>query len=256
MNVDAESAPQQPATLPGPPQRRVPGRSRSFWRTARDMGLIIASILIAFTLDRWWDAARERADEQRYLNALHQEFTSNSATLQASRENLRTIDAAVVQLLALIGPQPRLIPPDSLAALFDYSFRFSVLELPSGSLEGLMASGDLSIVSNERLKAGFAAWPARLAQARSNAELLVQNREELIRYLDSLMPTLAIARNWDNERRGGSLFPIPVAAVLSDMRVEGLLGNREVRLYNVIADHRKLIAAADTIIILIEQERR
>lgn len=218
------------------------------------MALIVVSILIAFSLDRWWEASRQRGDERQYLEALHQEFTNNRATLQESLQGLAVMDAAVAQLLRLTGPEPQELSPDSLAALFDYSFRYGVLELPSGSLQGLLASGELAIITDERLKPRLAAWPALLARARGDTELLVQNREELIRYLDTLMPTLAIARNDGGGRR--TKFPVHVAAVLSDMRVEGLLGNREVRLYNVIADHRQLVAAADTIIDLIDRSRR
>lgn len=246
----SEEPPPKTRSAGGP----VVGRTRSVWRTVRDMALIIVSILIAFALDRWWDAARENAQERRYLHALQQEFSSNKAALEQFLSRLATLDTAIAQILSLTGPEPQLVSADSVAALFDASFRFGVLDLPSGSIQALLASGDLAMISNAQVKASVAAWPARVAAARNDTELLQQNREDILRHLDTMMPTRAVASNISWWSYGNTKFPIAVAPVLSNVRLEGLLANRAVRLRNVRNGYRRLTATADTVINLIDTQ--
>jgi hypothetical protein len=99
------------------------------------MVLIIVSIFIAFALDRWWDAAREKAQERRYLHTLHQEFSGNKIALAQSLGRLAALDTAVAQILSLMGPQPQSISADSMAAR--YGGHRDQLDRHTSSLEEL-----------------------------------------------------------------------------------------------------------------------
>jgi hypothetical protein len=219
------------------------------------MALIVASILIAFALNAWWEAAREDREESRHLAAVRGELAANQLYLRERIDALDQMDAAIAALIARIGPTPDPLPPDSIAALLDTSFGFGTLELAMGSIQALLASGELALLSNEELKRRIAAWPARAADARNDATLLVQNREDIIRHLDTLMPTLAIARNTGVlNHYSTTRFPIEPLRILSDRSLEGLLANRGIRLFNVRLDLQKLVAESDTIITLIDSD--
>ena len=61
----------------GPRGSRVEGR-----RLVLEAAVIVASILAAFALERWWDARLERAEEQLTLGALQVEFLEAKAELE------------------------------------------------------------------------------------------------------------------------------------------------------------------------------
>ena len=57
-------------------------RPRSvLWKSAREMVVVVTSILIAFGLDAWWDSMIERCQELVLLSSLLTEFRSNEAPL-------------------------------------------------------------------------------------------------------------------------------------------------------------------------------
>ena len=53
------------------------------WRaTAREIGIVVAGILIAFALDSWWDRRNDARREAAYLLALHADFQENLERLR------------------------------------------------------------------------------------------------------------------------------------------------------------------------------
>jgi hypothetical protein len=133
----------------------------------------------------------------------------------------------VSEFLAHVGPDTSLESIDSLASLIDFSFRGGRIELPTGSLQALLASGELSTVANSELKALLAAWPAEVSRLRNQSGLLEDNREEIIRYLHDKVPTLIIMyKTNEMNAYSESSFEFEPEIVQRDMKVEGLFGNR------------------------------
>jgi hypothetical protein len=83
----------------------------------------------------------------------------------------------VSEFLAHVGPDASLESIDSLASIIDLSFRGGKIELPTGSLQALLASGELSTVANSELKALLATWPAEVSRLRNQSGLLEDNRK-------------------------------------------------------------------------------
>jgi hypothetical protein len=75
-------------------------RRRGFLLT--EAVLIVASILLAFTLDSWWDERKERVEETEILQGLQEEFLQNRATLNF-RVALDAVDGILAELDASLG---------------------------------------------------------------------------------------------------------------------------------------------------------
>jgi hypothetical protein len=196
-------------------------------RIAVEAAAIVASILLAFAIDAWWDARVERSRSVAQLKTIATEFVEVERQLQQHEARLLALRQAVSDLLPHIGPESQMQSVDSLYALIDLSFRASKMELPTGSLQALLASGELSAVSGDELKALLAAWPAQVSRLRNQSGLLEANREEIIRYLHDKVPTLAIAYKTNQMTH----YPEPnfvgePEIIQRDMKVEGLFGNR------------------------------
>ena len=64
--------------------------------------LIVASILLAFTLDSWWDERKERREEAEILHGLNNEFLLNRAMLDY-RIGRHELDLRGMAALGLAG---------------------------------------------------------------------------------------------------------------------------------------------------------
>jgi hypothetical protein len=188
---------------------------------------IIASILLAFAIDAWWEQRNEEQRNQAQLATISAEFVEVDQRLEDAQQKLVRMRESVSELLRHVGPDVPLESFDSLASLIDLSFRAAKIELPTGSLQALLASGELSSVADNDLKALLASWPAEVSRLRNQSGLLEENREEIIRYLHDRVPTLAIAYK-TNEMNAypGTSFDADPGILQRDMKVEGLFGNR------------------------------
>lgn len=188
---------------------------------------IVASILLAFAIDAWWSARVDQSRNVDQLEAIATEFIDLEHKLKLHEIRLIGLRQAVSNLLSHIGPNSKRQTVDSLYTLIDLSFRASKIELQSGSLQALLASGELSAISGDELKALLASWPAQVSRLRNQSGLLEGNREEIIGYLHDKVPTLAIAYKTNEMTH----YPEPSfvgkpEALQRDMKVEGLFGNR------------------------------
>ena len=85
----------------------------------------------------------------------------------------------------------------------------------------------MSELSNAKLHALLASWPAQVSNLRNLSGLLEENREEIIRYLHDKVPTLSIAyKTNEMTHYPDSSFEGNPENIQRDMKVEGLFGNR------------------------------
>ena len=169
------------------------GAARDIPRLLAEALAIIVSILLAFAIDAWWDGRVEHSRSLAQLRTIETEFVKVELELQDLEARLLGLRRAVSELLSHIAPDSQLQTMDSLYALIDLSFRAGKIELPTGSLQALLASGELSSVPNDELKALLAAWPAQVSRLRNQSGLLEEDRENIIRYLNDKIPTIGIA---------------------------------------------------------------
>ena len=196
-------------------------------RIGVEAAAIVASILLAFAIDAWWDERVDLSRSKDQMRSLAIEFGEAELHLKNYETLLLNLRQAVSDLLSHIGPDSQAQTSDSLYALMDLSFRASKMELPTASLQALLASGELSAVSDDKLNALLASWPAQASNLRNQSGLLEENREEIIRYLHDKVPTLSIAykTNQMNHYPDSSFVGDP-ENIQRDMKVEGLFGNR------------------------------
>jgi hypothetical protein len=125
-------------------------------RYARDVVLIVTSILIAFSLDAWWDSQLQRRDEREALLALRSDFVATRdeyVTLERTHNN-RLAAAEALRGLPSTGDSG--LSADSLAALFGRAFTRGTSDPPVGALQSLLASGRLGLIQDDTLRAYLA----------------------------------------------------------------------------------------------------
>jgi len=146
--------------------------------------VIVGSILLAFGIDAWWDG---RANEER-RRALLEGLSSDFAGAEV--ELLRVIDAHNRQLSSstrLLQLADSIVSPD-LAPIVDSLlvglFSTVTFDPPMGTLQALMAGGELEVLDHPQLVSQLTTWEARVGE-------IVQDQRVLITHINSaLLPYL------------------------------------------------------------------
>ena len=123
--------------------------------------VIVASILIAFALDAWWDDYQESKIERRVLAELRDEMRVAKANIEFSISELELVMEGSKAFLELMGPEAVPASQRHVGDLIDQAFTMNTLEVPSSVLDSLVASGQMRIVENSQLRHAIAQWPAR-----------------------------------------------------------------------------------------------
>jgi hypothetical protein len=177
-----------------------------------DLIVVVAGILIALIVDAAWEQRTLRSQERQVLAALEVDFERSLGTLHdwiALHDATFTATEALLWLLQT-GTEPSsaglptyedyiddyLVPmtlPSSDLGPRSVSVPDSVLgrvlvtpsyEASLASLESLLASGQLNLIHSPRLRAGLAAFPAQLRDARDEE---LQARQQLTSHLRPLL---------------------------------------------------------------------
>ena len=150
-------------------------KNRSIGRLALEGFLIVASILIAFLLDAWWNdkEAEDRLDQE--LTSVAREVSENRDLVEYEVETLERIKAGSEAILGLLydAPTSQFVPvPDTL--MFSVTYWSPTLDLSFGALDALIASGRLAQIKDPDLRLSLAGLRDLVGDAVGD-ELLAQN---------------------------------------------------------------------------------
>lgn len=147
------------------------GGRRSAGSFLLELLTVVGGILIAFSLDAWWDDRAEARWEVTQLHALHDEFSRNLAEfeeIQLSHERQARHVLGMLAEVAGAEPGTPLNFPDSV--LSDL-VGWRTTDVSSGTLDALLASGRLTGMRNPDLRRLLAEWPAELHDGLEDEEL-------------------------------------------------------------------------------------
>ena len=217
---------------------------------------ILVSILAAFAIDAWWTDSQEQEQLLGQLETLEVELVQVKRDLSYERKKLEGIRSAIASLLEKTMPEPEETPFEQLGRLLDLSFRHGTIELRSGAVEAMIASGNIGEIDSAELMALLAGWPSRIAELRNQSRLLENDRETLLEYLHPRIPTLEIGHNTGQmEHYPRSSFSGDAKRALSQMEFEGRLGNRAMLAEDSMEIIEGLTKESERMISLIQEER-
>jgi hypothetical protein len=123
--------------------------------------VIVASILLAFWIDAWWDDRLEDHREREQLASMRTEFESSLSgidSILASLEGHAKNIESLIELLKAAGEDPVPVP----GPLLGSAITWRTSDVSTSTLDALMASGDLNLLENADLRAKLAGLPAVL----------------------------------------------------------------------------------------------
>ncbi|WP_445383636.1 DUF6090 family protein [Robiginitalea sp. IMCC43444] len=139
--------------------------------------LVVIGILIALQINSWNEERIERKTERLYLDALKEEFEQNLAEAQrVIVTNRNNLDASLY-LLEFTGVQTPKLTEKSFDSLLVVALATEVEYRPGmGTLNEMISTGNMAILSNKILRKKLAAWDGILTMIRSQENELSRFR--------------------------------------------------------------------------------
>lgn len=241
--------------------------SRPSWsRYLAEAVTIVASILIAFGLDAWWDGHSERRVLEGQLRVVIAEMERARAELAhaalSSPIYADLTDAVLDRLDATSVGGTASVPDTALAGLLSYY----VMDIPTRATDRFIESGGLEIIRDPAIVAELNAWTGIMqdavddgAQARFEFQTLLMPvlasaadlRSPSDRVANTLQRAFARARGeavpeWDGD-------PEDVPVVVTVELINHLLG-RSIQYRNVGAGAAALVERQDALIAALREE--
>lgn len=216
--------------------------------------MIVASILVAFTLDASWANYQESRLEHRILVELRDELASARTRIEASMAELEIVLASSREMIERVGPDTLPLTVAEAEALFTRILNLNTLEVPSSVLSSLVATGQLGLISRVQIRRALAEWPALVADVAENHTWHREETDDVL--IPALAPYLAV-RNIDyGEARttSPSSFTLDPTGLQRDPKFETLLTWRVGRQEATYRESATLLQAAIDLIASIDAE--
>lgn len=193
---------------------------------------IIASILVAFAIDAWWDGEQAQRRAGAQVEALRSEFQTINLELGRAADELETALDATRRLAARVSPRPVWLPADSMGMLLLQSLTVNSVEMPSGALSALLASGELSQLGDPALQRSLAGWPSSASLIGAKFAYVVNDRDThvlpLLRRLIAIETAVAAALPNEALWPARDQFPYDPMPLLESRELKNLLMARTI----------------------------
>lgn len=142
-------------------------RTENWLALGVELTLVVVGILLAFQLDRAYQASQDRELEQRYLARLAEDLRRDSAEIAANLSRT-AVRLGQVELLESVIGDPTIAADDPVAlvlALEQVTWR-SVPTIASGTFDELQSTGRSVLLRSEALRRDLAAYYGAMEEQR------------------------------------------------------------------------------------------
>jgi len=233
-------------------------------RISAEGAAIVVSILLAFSIEAWWDNLQDRAEEQGILLGLKSEFEQNLTFIETEHSYRNAVIDSILKIFDASVARVA-IEPKALDELIGDVTWWQNIEYSRGTIDGLLQSGGLSLIENEELRRVLASIPSRYdSTTRSEINDRYTTLNVVIPYLSTHASLSQIANSMAKGRPGTGLAPTPPAyprselldhtALLHDPEFLGTLVQEHWNHLEAITAYESLKAVLENGVRLIDQE--
>ena len=150
-----------------------PGKVRTYVAYAfGEIALIVVGIMIALQIGEWNQERRDRVEETQVLMRLKADFEENRELLMDQEKYNQQISESLINLLAVIKPQPDIVPEEVMLDGMISLNRIPFYNPQTSEMDFLISSGKIVLIKNEKLIRNLNAWIALLDKAESHHQRL------------------------------------------------------------------------------------
>jgi hypothetical protein len=126
-----------------------------------EIAIVVVGILIAFSLNSWWEGRAAAEREREHLSALRGDFEQNVQRLNGLARSQDLVSRASEELL-LVTRGHASATPDSVDRLMSEVFSSDQFDPVMGAYENLVNSGGLAQIKDDSLRSALASFAARV----------------------------------------------------------------------------------------------
>lgn len=124
---------------------------------------IVLSILLAFSIEAWWQDRIEGQREREILSALLDDFEETKVNISEGRNFHLAIQQSTEKLLeAVTSTEIALTDGEIQRLISDLSWWDSQSHYSTSALNSLVFGGDLDVIENDELRRLVADWPSQI----------------------------------------------------------------------------------------------
>jgi len=233
-------------------------------RISAEGAAIVVSILLAFSIEAWWDDYQDRVEEQEIFLGLKSEFEQNLPLIEIELSYRRAVVDSILKIFDASAGRISLEQGELDELIGDVTWWFNI-KYSRGAIDGLLQSGGLSIIENGALRRVLASMPSRY-DFTTGAELNDQHTtlNVVTPYLNThsslsqIANTMAAGRPGTGEGQTPPVYPIGEPQdhtdLLGDQEFLGILVQEHWNHLEAIRAYRSLKAALENSIRLIDLE--
>ncbi|NKC01274.1 MAG: hypothetical protein GKR90_22635 [Pseudomonadales bacterium] len=150
---------------------------------------IVASILLAFAIDAWWEDYKEQEEIRSLLEGLVIEIEGNLRTLETEMLFHRAKSKSAVEILQMMETELGEVNPLRLDELINDIMWWSGTDFATGTLDSIVNSGGLKWVEPIELRSQLSSWKDKLELFKK------YEQQDWDTYHDKLLPFLALNSN-------------------------------------------------------------
>lgn len=223
---------------------------------------IVASILLAFAIDAWWQDRADIEREQRVIAALLAECERNDALLREAYGIYEDFYHQSVRILDYLAMDPSSLNDSELEELITGILRGSTVHLETGAHDALLSSGELSLIRDVALRNSLAAWPSHVAEwSEEQVAVFSYVREEIQPYFSEVLSVRGLGQYFAPFPDGESPAPVlsssfdadAVRVLAESVSFENLMYQRAQGLWYAMRDGETLRARLEEIQSLLQE---
>lgn len=189
-------------------------------RVGIEMVVIVASILMAFGIEAWWQSGQERKAVAELRELVRVQMTANVEMLEADIEDALEAEASLRAAVRAISPDPGTITADSLWSLIAGGWEMRDENVEVSALDRVLGLESFNPTEQPVLYRQMIAFRGQAERLGDNVERFVTVKMRARDYIRTVtpLPTLMYA-----DPDSGAAFPVPIDRLLTDQQLESLL---------------------------------
>ncbi len=219
--------------------------------------VIVVSILLAFTIDAWWDQQREARDAEDQVARVVAELRANVSILELQDQALDYTTRAAREFLSIMGPDAEPVSPQEIGSMVYRIYGQPTLSLSRSATQNFLSSGQLTDGRWIEIRLALTAMLSDAQNAENSSLELRQMRPSMLARMQTFISGLDVAREHAlMADYPPSRFNSDTAALLSDMKFEGLTATYAIRMEINRGNVRDLLDSHSAVVNMIENERQ
>ncbi len=218
--------------------------------------VIVVSILLAFTIDAWWDQQREERDAKDQVARVVAELRANVAILLAQDESLEYSTRGAREFLSIMGPDVGPVSVQTVGGMMYRIYGVPTLSLGNSATRNFLSSGQLTDGRWTDIRLALAELLSEVQLAENASLELRQMRPEMLARMRPYISGLDVAKEHPSMADyPSSRFESDAGALLSDMSFESLIANYAIRMEINRQNVHELLDRHSAVIGMIEGRR-